>query len=506
MTDKGPSTHARVSIRILLLLAIVTFISPSGFLSAEDGTPISFVARTRIPENKEITFSLYQGDELQTGRAALFFPYPNQKGLQKTPVHKFLRGLNFSTITTSFQFTRFSPEDPKTSYYFPKTGTGDAYLAAWRSLCRAMGAKITPKNVKFWVIGESGGASAAAQFACEYPRDCYGVVIAGGRVFPEVVPDSVAGMPWLIIHTRNDFTVENETEIFVQKLIEKGSRVLYVTTPPIWTGRKNRKSLYYHCQNPDSYNLQNEFIAEVSSSGFEFDESGDEMPVQFSTVPCKNWYSKSRRIMAALDNIPPIQKASGHQVTQFSTAASTKPIGSVLYLHDDSISDLGVRFDMLYLSTRGYKGSVIKLSDEPSIQIPDISDKMDSDGPRYVIVRAGIPRASPSTGLTELLQKKDRVDAIFLWAVDFNLRMNLAREFSRILPEVPLLICEDSESDTGGNIAELQKYISETPRANSRPISRNSGKGSFSWNSFEEETLNDILILSAVKFFGEFPK
>lgn len=242
---------------LLLILAIATAllaaerqpakVDPAETFATESG---QFDLPCTLPGNPTVTCYWIRptGGEGRPAAAAgkdavSFFHYPNQREFWKSGL--FVRLAKESGLTVFgvcfANLTGWDTSDHRTCYYYPESGSGEAVLAAWRELRH----RLDIDDRKLLVTGESGGASAAGQFAACHPEAVESAAFVGGKWFH---PPPAGTGSWMVACTRRDVIQPRSEELDAQ-LSALGAPHLFVTTQPEWPGRANPNSLFFHVPN-----------------------------------------------------------------------------------------------------------------------------------------------------------------------------------------------------------------------------------------------------------------
>jgi pimeloyl-ACP methyl ester carboxylesterase len=225
-------------------------ITPSKLIPAGDSGLQSFELATSLFDKRKVKvyYQLRPGAQGDFSKSLVaLFMYPKERNFYKSPTWKRLVDLGFPVF--GVEFVDMGPEqqaDRKAIYYFPESGAHEVVLEAADVVRQRL---RLPKR-KLLVIGQSGGTSAAQQFAAAKSGDVEVLTGTGGRFY--AIPPQRSGIHWLLLATRWDHTVAPTAEI-ADNLAGQGDWVMNLTTLPQWFRRGREGSLYYH--NPTELNV-----------------------------------------------------------------------------------------------------------------------------------------------------------------------------------------------------------------------------------------------------------
>ena len=176
------------------------------------------------------------------------FPYPTEK----SGVEGFARPLathyGFTIFTVRFPDmwpnADIDPSDRSAFYYYPESGSGQAWLSAYDVIVERLG---IPRR-KWFCFGRSGGGSAAHLFAEAHPDSVEAYAQEAGRIFNE--RPAFTG-PVLSVSGEYDY-VKPETDRFLASLRAHGQDPFVLTFRPNWNGRANKNPIYRHSM-PNDY-------------------------------------------------------------------------------------------------------------------------------------------------------------------------------------------------------------------------------------------------------------
>lgn len=225
-------------------------ISPAKLIPAGDNGLQSFELATQLFDKRKVKvyYQLRPGSQAGFSKDLVaLFMYPKEATFYKSPTWSRLVDLGFPVF--GVQFIDMGPEqqaERKAIYYFPESGAHEVVLEAAAVVRQRL---QLPKR-KLLVIGQSGGMSAAQQFAAEKSEEVEVLTGTGGRFY--AIPPRRRGVHWLLLATRWDHTVA-PTEEIADTLAGQGDWLLNLTTLPQWHRRGREGSLYYH--NPTALNV-----------------------------------------------------------------------------------------------------------------------------------------------------------------------------------------------------------------------------------------------------------
>jgi predicted alpha/beta hydrolase len=223
-------------------------IQPAKLLAAGDAGLQSFEMATQLFDKRKVKvyYQLRSQGRFSKDLVALFM-FPKENNFYKSSTWKRLVDLGFPVF--GVEFIDMGPEqqaDRKAIYYFPESGAHEVVLEA-AALVRQ---RLQLPKRKLLVIGQSGGMSAAQQFAAAKSEEVEVLTGTGGRFY--ATPPRRSGIHWLLLATRWDHTVA-PTEEIADTLAGQGDWTLNLTTLPQWFRRGREGSLYYH--NPTALNV-----------------------------------------------------------------------------------------------------------------------------------------------------------------------------------------------------------------------------------------------------------
>jgi hypothetical protein len=232
-------------------------ISPAKLIPAGDNGLQSFELATQLFDKRKVKV-YYQ---LRAGAQAGFskdlvalFMFPKERDFFKSPTWRRLVDLGFPVF--GVEFIDMGPEqqaERKAIYYFPESGAHEVILEA----AEAVRQRLQLCKRKLLVIGQSGGMSAAQQFAAAKSEEVEVLTGTGGRFY--AIPSRRSGVHWLLMATRWDHTVP-PTEEIADVLAGQGDWMLNLTTLPLWGSRGREGSLYYHVPSALNVNLSLSFM------------------------------------------------------------------------------------------------------------------------------------------------------------------------------------------------------------------------------------------------------
>ena len=168
------------------------------------------------------------------------FPYPTEKNATQGSASALAQRWGFTILSLRFPgMDKETGDDESTYYYFPQSGSGEAYRTAVLKVREMCGFPVR----KLLVTGLSGGGSAAHQFANAYPDDVESVAQEAARVFP--IPIKFRG-PVLITHGERDYVTPKVLE-YSAALTAARANFTRITFRPNW-GQRGRGSLWTHGQ------------------------------------------------------------------------------------------------------------------------------------------------------------------------------------------------------------------------------------------------------------------
>jgi hypothetical protein len=232
-------------------------IKPAKLISAGENGLQSFELATQLFDKRKVKvyYQLRPGapERFSKDLVALFM-YPKETNFYKSPTWKRLVDLGFPVF--GVEFANMGPEqqgERNAIYYFPESGAHEVVLEA-AALVRQ---RLQLPKRKLLVIGQSGGMSAAQQFAAAKSGEVEVLTGTGGRFY--AIPPQRSGVHWLLLATRWDHTVA-PTEEIADTLAAQGDWTLNLTTLPQWFRRGREGSLYYHNPTELNVNLSLSFI------------------------------------------------------------------------------------------------------------------------------------------------------------------------------------------------------------------------------------------------------
>ncbi len=176
------------------------------------------------------------------------FPYPTEKSAVEGFARPLAARYGFTIFTLRFPGmwpnADIDPGDRSVFYYFPESGSGQAWLSAYDAIVERLG---IPRR-KWFCFGRSGGGSAAHLFAEAHPDLVEAYAQEAGRVFAE--RPTFLG-PLLSVSGEYDY-VKPETDLFVASLKASGSDPFVLTFRPNWGGRAQKNPIYRHSM-PNEY-------------------------------------------------------------------------------------------------------------------------------------------------------------------------------------------------------------------------------------------------------------
>lgn len=155
------------------------------------------------------------------------FPWPGRQFLRKDDQQwVWARRLGFTVFTLNFpNHAQASREDEKRYYMYPHHGAADAWNAAYMALQTI--ARLPMR--KWFVWGDSAGASAAQLFAAARPARVEAMALFAGRTY-DLQGDFLG--PSLVMHCELDNVDENAA--LVKRLSQQGWPPLHQTYPANW--------------------------------------------------------------------------------------------------------------------------------------------------------------------------------------------------------------------------------------------------------------------------------
>ncbi|MGE9291634.1 MAG: hypothetical protein ACQKBT_11620 [Puniceicoccales bacterium] len=204
----------------------------------------SFTMKTRFPRNEEITvhyqLPLIDGKLAPSAPNLIYYaPFHNEKGFFTRELHKRLtrkHGLSLFAFHIEAKSEDF--DRPETSYYFDQSGWLRFVFDVQKRVLDETGLPYR----KLLVMGESAGASMAANLAIHYPQWIEAVAFVGGGRFDDPT-EECSSVKWFVCHTMEDRT-DSENKELVEKLERLGCPVIYGIFPSRWNQRN--KSVHFH--------------------------------------------------------------------------------------------------------------------------------------------------------------------------------------------------------------------------------------------------------------------
>ena len=273
------------------------------------------------------------------------FPYPTENdAIASEHARDLARRYGFTVVTIAFPgMGEADGLDRSQFYYFPESGSGQAWLKAWRLVRTAAG---LPER-RLLLFGRSGGASAAHQFAEAYPEAVEAYAEEAGRVF---VKRPRCHVPVLILHGEFDYTL-SATMAFDRSLRDAGLEPLRVTFRPMWFMRGAEKGLLTHGMHGEHFRLMQTWLAGVADLRL---AGGGTLP------PTTQWrafagqpFPDAAAYAAFRATAPPLERIGTAVVSRPPPTVVAK--GLVLLLVDEfSVDPLDVIFDAQMLADDGY--------------------------------------------------------------------------------------------------------------------------------------------------------
>ena len=273
------------------------------------------------------------------------FPYPTEyHPLDSEQARDLAQRYGFTVVSISFPgMGEADGLDRSSYYYFPESGSGQAWLEAWRLVRAAAG---LPER-RLLLFGRSGGGSAAHQFAEAHPEAVEAYAEEAGRIFVERPRCHV---PVLILHGEFDYTL-NATMAFDRSLRNAGLEPLRVSFRPMWEQRGAEKGMLTHAMHPEHFRLMQAWLAGVADLRL---ASGGTLP------PTTQWpafaghpFPDAAAYAAFRATAPPLKRIGTAVVSRPAPTVVAK--GLVLLLVDEfSVDPLDVIFDTQMLADDGY--------------------------------------------------------------------------------------------------------------------------------------------------------
>ena len=168
------------------------------------------------------------------------FPYPTENNATQGTASALALRWGFTILSLRFPgMDKESGDDESTFYYFPQSGSGQAYRTAVLKVREMCGFPVR----KLLVTGLSGGGSAAYQYANAFPDEVESVAQEAARVFP--FPIKFRG-PVLITHGERDYVTSKVLE-YSAALSTAHANFTRMTFRPNW-GQRGQGSLWTHGQ------------------------------------------------------------------------------------------------------------------------------------------------------------------------------------------------------------------------------------------------------------------
>ncbi len=172
----------------------------------------------------------------------LLFPYPTETASIEGIASALTTQYGFTTI--SIRYPGMGPNDGiegndhKRWYYYPESGSGEAWMEAIRQIRRIGNFPNRP----VFVTGRSGGGSAAGLFADAYPQQVAAVANEAGRLSSDEL--RFKG-PILVMHGAHDY-VSDPIKAYVKRAQKAQVAIVRITYPADWGGRGNYP-IWQHC-------------------------------------------------------------------------------------------------------------------------------------------------------------------------------------------------------------------------------------------------------------------
>ncbi len=232
-------------------------IKPAKLIAAGDNGLQSFELATQLFDKRKVKvyYQLRPGAQERFSKdLVVLFMYPKERNFYQSFAWKRLVDLGFPVF--GVEFVDMGPEqqaERNAIYYFPESGAHEVVLEA----AAAVRQRLQLPKRKLLVIGQSGGTSAAQQFAAAKSGEVEVLTGTGGRFY--AIPPQRSEVHWMLLATRWDHTVP-PTEEIADTLIGQGDWALNLTTLPQWFRRGREGSLYYHTPTELNVNFSLSFI------------------------------------------------------------------------------------------------------------------------------------------------------------------------------------------------------------------------------------------------------
>jgi len=273
------------------------------------------------------------------------FPYPTEdEPLRAGHAHDLARRYGFTVMSLAFPgMADVDARDRSHYYYFPESGSGQAWLDAWRHVRTVAG---LPER-RLLLFGRSGGGSAAHQFAEAHPEAVDAYAEEAGRVFAE---HPRGRMPVLILHGEFDYTLD-ATLAFERALGLAGNQPLRVSFRPKWEMRGAAKALLTHGAHPEHFRLMQAWLAGIAD--LRLANSGKLPPISTWPSFAGRSFPDAAAIAAFRATAPPLERIGTAVVARPAPTIAAK--GLVLLLVDEfSVDPLDVIFDAQMLADDGF--------------------------------------------------------------------------------------------------------------------------------------------------------
>ena len=160
------------------------------------------------------------------------FPFPSENNATEGFASVLASRWGFTIFSLCFPgMEKETGDDPATYYYYPQSGSGEAYRIAAKKIRELAG--FPDRNIL--LTGRSGGGSAAHLFANAYPGEVETVAQEAGQVFPA---DIQFKGPMLITHGECDHVVP-KVLAFDAELSKQHAFFTRISFRPNWESRGN---------------------------------------------------------------------------------------------------------------------------------------------------------------------------------------------------------------------------------------------------------------------------
>jgi hypothetical protein len=252
-----------VPIRILLLALIVACAAGGAVAPASELHRGEFAVPSRVSGNPTAVCRYavrLQADGTVPESAdnlVCVFPFPQQERFAEGGMFERLAQAGVTVFGVYFAHQGAGEvgfDDHAHCYYYPESGSADAIIAAAAKVREAL--QLTPR--KLLLLGESGGGSAAEQFAVAHPELTDAVASTGGMRF---APAHANDCMWLLLNSRGD-DLEQANDDLATAL---GATALRATPPPEWGRRGQAGAMFSHCPDDHARDLLVTFILGVAA-------------------------------------------------------------------------------------------------------------------------------------------------------------------------------------------------------------------------------------------------